>query len=296
MGNFVALQFSVALFVGMAAAMIVPTVRRSVPHWIEAAIWLGLIVTCWLAITNIQQASTRHLTEAAAWGADQIVNTSIGLMLASLVAWMADHRFVIANVVVTLVGADILALVLLRSYRKASGWRLRIKLGEWVELPLYRAPAPTPVPVPYAMDVWNRRAERAAAVLGTAILAWFVQMLIWTPNVVIPHARARQAQAVASGRIHAAARLESLRERAIRLQASARAWHTEHGPAIAALVARSGQALDRAVVGGADQVVNIRALLSAQSIGWYGPIVPAPAHIGPAREEEDELESDRLAS
>jgi hypothetical protein len=44
-----------------------------------------------------------------------------------------------------------------------------------------------------------------------------------------------------------------------------------------------------------EQVINIRALLSAQSIGWYGPIVPVPADISLVQERQ-EVESDRLAS
>lgn len=187
------LQFSVALFASMALAMIVPPIRRSVPRWTEAFIWLGLIVTCWLAITHLQHTSTRLLTESVAWGANQIVNTSIGLMIGGVLGWISDHRFVIANAVVTLVGADILLLALLRSHRRGVGWQPRILLGEWIEVPLYRAPVPAPVPVPYALDEWNRRAERATAMLGAAILAGLVQLMIWTRDVVIPRARVRPA-------------------------------------------------------------------------------------------------------
>ncbi len=194
MGEWLTLQFSVALFAGMALAMIVPPVRRSVPRWMEVLIWLGLIVTCWLAITNLQHTSTRFLTESVAWGANQIVNTSIGLMIGSVFGSISDHRFVIANAVVTLVGADILLLALLRSHRKGVGWQPRILLGEWIEVPLLRAPAPAPAAVPYALDDWNRRAERATATLGAAILGGLVQVMIWTRDVVIPQARARQAR------------------------------------------------------------------------------------------------------
>ena len=309
MGNATALQFSLAVFAGMAAAMVVPSVRRSVPRWMEAAIWLGLIVTCWLAITSIQPVNTRNLTESAAWGADQIFNTSMGLVFASMLVWAGDHRFAIANAVVVIAGADILALVLLRSYRKGAGWQPRVRLGEWVELPLHRVPAPFPAPVPYVIDDWNRRAERATAILAAAFLTWFVQLLIWTRDVVIPRALVRQEEAVEAGRVHAAAGLEALRERAFRLQASARSWHAEHAPALNGIAAKAGHVLDRAVVGGAglgelpgdrtlsaDNVINVRALLSAQSIGWYGPIVPAPPGLGADREEGREHESDRLAS
>lgn len=309
MGTLIPLQFSVALFAGMAAAMIVPPVRRSVPRVIEAIIWLGLIVACWLAVTNISEANTRYLTESAAWGVNQIVGTAFGLLIAGVIAWLAEHRFVIANVMVTLAGADLLLLALFRSHRKAVESQPRILLGEWIEVPLYRVPAPAAVPVQSAMDILNRRAEHAAAMFGAAFLTWLVQLLIWTRDVVIPQARARQAEAVAAGRVQALAGLESLRERAIQLQVRARALRTAYSPAITSLAVRAGQVLDRAAVGDAhvaefggsrvvtdDQVINIRALLSAQSIGWYGPIVPAPVGMGSLREEGQEDESDRLAS
>jgi hypothetical protein len=280
------MQFSVALFAGLAAAMVVPRVRRSVPRLVEGIIWLGLIVACWMAITNIQQANVRYLTESAAWGADQIINTTIGLMFAGLFAWIGEHRFVIANVVVLVLGADILALALLRGHRQAQSSLPQIKLGEWIEVPLHRAPALKATAVPYAMDEWNRRAERAAAMLGAAFLMWFVQMLIWTRDVVVPQARARQAQAVAAGRVQASAGFESLRERAVRLQAAAQTAIGQAGLA--------GLGADQNLTD--DQVINIRALMSAQSIGWYGPVVPAPYGRASVREEGREDESDRLAS
>jgi hypothetical protein len=289
MGEWLTLQFSVALFAGMALAMIVPPVRRSVPRWMEAFIWLGLIVTCWLAITNVQHTTTRFLTESLAWGTNQIVSTSVGLMLGGVLGWISDHRLAIANTVVTLVGADILLLALLRSHRKGVGWQPRILLGEWIEVPLHRAPAAAPAPVPYALDEWNRRAERATAMLGTAILAGLLQMMIWTRDVVIPLARARQAQAVAAGRVRAGAGLESLRERAIRLQAGDVLDRAARGDANLATVGPDGVVTD-------DQVINIRALLSAQSIGWYGPIVPAPPSLRLVEREGKGSGSDRLAS
>lgn len=194
------LQFSVAAFAGMALAMMVPAVRRSVPRWMEAFIWLGLIVTCWLAITSLQHTNTRFLTESMAWGANQIVNSSVGLVIGGVRSWISDHRFVIANGLVTLVGADILLLALLQSHRKGVGWQPRILLGEWIEVPLMRAPAPAHVPVPYALDEWNRRAERATAMLGTAILAGLIHMLVWTRDVLYRGARG-DANLAMNGRI-----------------------------------------------------------------------------------------------
>lgn len=259
MGISVSAELSVALFTGMAAAMVVPAVRRSVPRWIEALIWFGLIVACWLALTNVKGANIRDLTESAAWGADQIVNTMLGLLMAGALGWIVDHRFAIANLVVLLVGADILLLLLLRAHREGERRQPRIMLGEWVEVPLDREPV-TP-PVPSAIDEWNRRAERAAAVFATAFLIWLGQLLIWTRDVVVPQARARQARALAAGRKTALALVPD---------GGTRALTDEHA-------------------------INIRALLSAQSIGWYGPIVPAPADISLVNERQRD-ESDRLAS
>jgi hypothetical protein len=279
MGSWTALQFSVALFAGLAAAMVVPRVRRSVPRVVEGIIWLGLIVACWMAITNVEQANMRYLTESAVWGADQIINTTIGLMFAGMFAWIGEHRFVIANVVVLVLGADILALALVRGHRQVQSSLPRIKLGEWIEVPLHRAPALEPPEVPYAMDEWNRRAEHAAAMLAAAFLVWFVQMLIWTRDVVVPQARARQAQARA-----------------------------RQAQAVAGLAVRAGKALDKVAIGQTgqaglgdenltdDQVIDIHTLMSAQSTGWYGPVVPAPNARASQREEGRESESDRLAS
>lgn len=261
MGISVSAELSVALFTGMAAAMVVPAVRRSVPRWIEALIWLGLIAACWLALTNVKGANIRDLTESAAWGAGQIVNTVLGLLMAGALGWIVDHRFAIANLVVLLVGADILALLLLRAHREGERWQPRIMLGEWVEVPLHREPVLTLAPVPSAIDEWNRRAERAAAVFAAAFRMWLVQQLIWTRDVVVPKARARQARALATGRKTALALVA---------HGATRAFKDE-------------------------QVINIRALLSAQSIGWYGPIVPAPADTNMVEERQGD-ESDRLAS
>jgi hypothetical protein len=274
------LQLSVALLVGTAAAMIASPVRRSVPRWVEALVWIGLIVACWLAVTNLKEANVRFLTESLAWGVGQIVQTSFGLMLAGVLAWISEHRFPIAYAVAIALGADSLLLALTRTHRQAEESLPRIMLGDWIEIPLERAPAR--VEVPYAVDELNRRVEHAAAMLGAAVLTWLVNLMIWTRDVVIPGARARQAQVLASG-------LESLRERAMQLEAGARAG-------------RAGQVLRRAAFGDTDhaltdeQVINITALLRAQSIGWYGPILPVRAGVISNIEEGQEDESDRLAS
>jgi hypothetical protein len=249
------MPLSVAFCAGTAAAMLVSPVRRSVPRWIEALIWIALLVACWLAITNEKEAPVRYLTESVAWGLDQIIKTSFGLILSGLLAWMSDHRYGIADAVVMLLGSDILLLALLRTRRQADALQPRILLGEWIEYPKRGAPAP--LEVPYAMDEWNRRAERAAATLGVAFLTWLVNLMVWSRDLVIPRARAFQAQVVAAGRV------------------------AFGGP---------GHAMTD------DDVINIQALLAAQSIGWYGPIVPAAPGVDSNDEEGREDESDRLAS
>jgi hypothetical protein len=247
------MQLSVALLAGAAASMIVSPVRRSVPRWVEALVWVGLIVACWLAVTNLREANVRFLTESLAWGADQIVKTSVGLLLAGLLAWMSDHRYPIAYGVVIALGADVMLLALARTHRQAEEALPRIMLGDWIEVPLVRTPAR--VEVPYAMDELNRRAEHAAAMLAAAFLTWLVNLMIWTRDVVIPGARARQV------------------------------W-----------------VLRRAAFGGADhaltdeKLINITALLRAQSIGWYGPILPVRPGVMSRSEEGQEDESDSLAS
>jgi hypothetical protein len=244
-----------------------------------------------MALTSVKGANVRYVTESAAWGADQIVNTIFGLLLAGAFGWIVDHRFVIANLVVLLFGADLLLLLLLRAHREGQRWQPRIMLGEWVEVPLHREPVLIPAPVPSAIDEWNRRAERAAAVLAAAFLMWLVQLLIWTRDVVVPQARARQARALAAGRVQAVAGLEAMR-------IGIRDWRQAHEPAIAEAGRKAGLALVAHSGASAftdEQVINIRALLSAQSIGWYGPIVPAPADMNLVKERQED-ESDRLAS
>lgn len=240
------LQLSVALLVGTAAAMMVSPVRRSVPRWMEALIWLGLIVTCWLAVTNVKEAYVRQLTESLAWGVDQIVKTSVGLMLAAVLAWMSDHRYPIAYAVVILVGADMLLAALIRTHRQAEESLPRILLGEWIEIPLQGAPAR--VEVPYAMGELNRRAERGLERLGAASLAWLVNLMFW--------ARTRLAERVL-GRLAFGDTDQDLTD---------------------------------------EQVLNITALLRAQSIGWYGPVLSVRPGIKSIPDEGQEDESDQLAS
>jgi hypothetical protein len=122
---------SLVLFIGMAAAMPFPPVRRSVPPWIEALIWLGLIASGWLTVTNVQGASARFLTESVTWGVGQIVNVSVEILIANFKGWLTEHRYGIANTVVLLALLDFFLLAALESRRQAKKALPRVRLGEW---------------------------------------------------------------------------------------------------------------------------------------------------------------------
>jgi len=298
------LQFSIALFTGMVAATLLPPVRKSIPRPIEILAWTALVVACVIGIISITSPNARELTTSAVWGIDQVISTLIGLLGAGLVGWLADNRFTVATVVTFVLGADILALALVRSYRKSRGWRPQVRLMEWMELPRLAPAAPQPVAVPNGLDELNRKWGAAAAIAGATLLTWSANFAIWSRDVLLPSQAARLARAAAAGRVGSRAGLESLRDTAAQLQFAARAWYTAAGaPAVNDLTTKATTAV-RSVrtARGAEapglapsRAVDIRVLLSAQSIGWYGPVRPAPA----VREEEDEdasQQTDRLAS
>jgi hypothetical protein len=101
------------------------------------------------------------------------------------------------------------------------------------------------------------------------------------------------------------ARLDSLRDTASQLRYAARSWYTAAGaPAVNGLAAkatdavrgaRSSQAQPAALE--VSRTADIHVLLSAQSIGWYGPLRPAAGVTDQGEEEGDATgQSDRLAS
>lgn len=298
------LQFSIALFTGMVAATLVPPVRKSIPRPAEIVAWIALVVACVIGVISIASPNARELTTSAAWGIDQVISTLVGLLGAGFVGWLAVNRFTVATVVVFLLGADILALAMVHSYRKARGWQPQVRLAEWMELPRLTTPTPRPVVVPYALDELNRKWAAATAVAGAALLTWLLNFAIWSRDVLLPRQAERLAHAAAVGRVGSRAGLESLRDTVSQLQFAARAWYTAAGaPAVNDLATKATSAVRTVRSGrGAEapglapsRAVDIRALLSAQSIGWYGPMRPAPL----VREEEDEDASgqaDRLAS
>ena len=270
----VVLEFTIAVLAGLILATLITPIKKALPYWFETALWLGLIVACWIAITGIAAGSPRDIMESAVWGAQQVVSTSIGLLLSGLVGWIAEQRSVIANAVLLIVGADILILALLFSRRNSTGWKPRVRLYDWFEFPVDLKPArATVVANESPFEGINRSGAAAAGALGAASATWFTHFLIWTRDVFMPKVAERQAEALAAGRAQAA-----------QLESKAREWSAAHSPAISGLASKAGE------------VVNIRARLDPQSIGWLSanPLPPT----GPRHREEEEhaSDSDRLAS
>lgn len=299
------LQFSIALFTGMVAATFVPPVRRSIPRPVEVILWIALVTVCLIGVTSITDPNARELSASAAWGADQILNTTMGLLLGGVGGWFVDHRFAIASWLIIVAGADIFALIFLGSWRSARAWQPRVRLREWMELPVpaRAAPARTPVVATDPLAAFNRRVAAATALAAATVLTRLLDASIWTRDVMLPREARRLAHAALVGRVESRARLEGMREATAHLQYAARAWYAAAGqPAINGLAGKATGAVRtaRAAQRGlrpAGQVVDIQAILSAQSIGWYGPFstVPVPPLEGDHDVAESE-QSDRLAS
>jgi hypothetical protein len=277
------LQFSIALFTGMVAATLVPTVRKSIPRPIEIVLWAALVMTCVIGLINITNPHARELTSSAFWGVDQVINTLAALLGAGALSWIADHRFTIATDLALVFAIDILALVMVRSHRQARAMQPQVRLGEWMVLPRLSATTLQPVAAPSAIDELNRKWGAAFAVAGASLFAGLVNFSLWARDVLLPRQAERLAHAASAGRVGSRARLESLRDTASQLQFAARSWYTAAGvPAVNALAAN-------AAVLDASRVADIRVLLSARSLGS----VPAEAE----EEEEDAAgQTDRLAS
>ncbi|MHB8610994.1 MAG: hypothetical protein ACYDAL_01010 [Candidatus Dormibacteraceae bacterium] len=293
------LQFSIALFTGMVAATLVPPVRRVVPRPIEIALWAVLVVVCVIGVVSITNPRARELTASAFWGVDQVLGTLVGLLGAGLVGWLIDNRLAIATCAVFTFGIDLMALALLTSYRRGRGWQPRVRLDEWMELPRVAAQQ---AEVPYAVDELSRKWAAAMAVAGAALLTWLVNFSIWARDVLLPRQAEQLARLAASGRVESRARLETLRDTAAQLQFAARGWYAAAAaPAVNGFATKATEAA-RTIGRRADEaelrpgrMVDIRVLLSAQSLGWYGPMRPAPTVH--AEEDEDESEqTSRLAS
>lgn len=299
------LQFWIALCTGLVAATLVPSIRRSIPRPVEFAMWMALLAACVVGVVNISNPHARELTTSTLWAVNQVLSTLVGLMRVALLGGLAANRFTIATCLVFVVGADLLCLAMAYSYRKSLGWQPRVRLGEWMEMPRRSAPAAEPVMAPNALDGLNRREVAASGVARAAILTWLTNHSISAKGVLVSRQAKRVAQTAAFGRVESRARLASIRDTALQLQFSARAWYVAAGvPAVSDLATRATKARRAARSGqgveGAERtpgvMVDTGVLLSMQSIGSHGPVQPAPA----VRAEKEGVDAsgrpDRLAS
>lgn len=296
------LQFSIALFTGMVAATFVPPVRRAIPKPVEILLWVALVTVCVLGVASITDRNARELSTAALWGADQLFNTTVGLTLGGVGGWIYDHRFPIASWLVIIAGADILGLMFIRSARSAREWQPRVRLREWMEIPVAAQPASGARSAAGAdplADV-NRRIAAFAAIAATTALATLVEMSIWVRDVIVPRQAGRLARAAVAGQVESRARLESLRDATAHLQYAARSWYSAAGePVITDLAARTARAAKRSLKPVAlrpGEIIDIQALLGAQSIGWYGPLTTGPMPPPGGNDAAEPPRSDRLAS
>lgn len=299
MGAPLLLQFSIALFTGMVAATLVPPVRRAIPIQLEVALWMGLLLVCALGIVSVSNPSARELTSSVLWGVDQIINTAVGLAVGGIIGLISDNRFTIATWMAVLAGVDLMALALVRSRRLAQGWQPRVWLGEWMEMPPHAIPAVRPAVAADGVKELNRRLAASTALAGAQALGLLVEFAIWMRDVVLPRGAQRLAHATEVGRVESRARLESVRDATLHVQFAARSWYYAAGvPVVSDLGMRATEALRLAAARPTPgQMIDIQALMSAQSIGWYGPL-SAGASIPPGGEQDgtEPEQSDRLAS
>jgi hypothetical protein len=146
----------------------------------------------------------------------------------------------------------------------------------------------------------NRRIAAFAAIAATTALATLVEMSIWVRDVVVPHQAGRLARVAVAGQVESRARLESLRDATAHLQYAARSWYSAAGePVITDLAARTARAAKRSLKPVAlrpGEIIDIQALLGAQSIGWYGPLTTGPMPPPGEIDAAEPPRSDRLAS
>ena len=254
--------------------------------------WIGLVTVCFLAVMSVTDPDARDLSVSVLWAAERVVNTVLALLVGGVASWVAENRFAIASWLVIFAGADVLALMLIRSLRSAAPWQPRVRLREWMELPVARPAvvAAQPMPVDHLAEV-NRKLAGASALLGAAALTRTLGLSTWLLRL----SPSRDLRRIASaGRVGTHARLQLLRDASAHLSFAARAWYAGAGePAIDGLAAKAREAQrglrPQALRRG--EVIDIQALLSAQSIGWYGPLSAGP--LAPSREENDAVGSQR---
>lgn len=298
------LQFSIALLTGLVAATFVPPVRRAIPRPVEVILWVLFITVCVIGVTSMTDPNARELTTSAAWGIDQLITTFVGLTIGGIASWLVDNRFAIDRWLLIAAGCDLIALTVLRSMHTRQGWQPRVRLRDWMELPTATPAFARPARTASPATVLGRRLTAMTAIAGAALVAELAEIAIWVRDVFMPVQKRRLAQAAVAGHAGSRARLESVRDAAAHFAFAARAWYAAAGvPAVNNLAVKAGAAV-RTVRQSqpalkAGQVIDIRALLSAESIGWYGPLAPLPPANFADDGEEDAAEpqrSDRLAS
>ena len=296
------LQFSIALCAALVASTLVPNLRRSMPRWFEIALWVALILVCWLGVASIKDPHARELTSSINWAVGRIVNTLLGLAGLSLLDSMRANRFAIANAVVTFLSADLLTLALLSSYRQGRGWQPKVRLRDWMEVPMAPAPVLVTASEPYAVEELNEKLAAATITAGAAAATWSVQFLIWARDIGLPRAEERLALAVAVGRVETKVLLDAVRETAREVESGARDLVAASSPEVNKLALRVAAILNGVAVaekGGSPsaanlaQVVDIQALRIAQTLGRIGR--------AQSPEKRDEIDNDpehpnRLAS
>ena len=296
------MQFTIALCAGLVAATLAPAVRRSIPRWFEMTMWAALIFVCWIGIASIKEPHVRELTDSVNWAVGQIAATLLGLAGANARDVLLANRFTIADWVVTVFGADLLALALISSYKEGRAWQPQIRLVDWMEFPAAATSQMAAVQLaPSAIDDLNEKLAVATASAGAAAATWSTQFVIWARDVGLPRAEKRLALAAAVGRVETKVWLESVRESARELEWSARATYAGTAPEVNKLAVRVAALLngvweaEQSIVSGKQslaQVVDIQALRIAQSLGRLGPETSTDE-----KEEKNGPEhTDRLAS
>src|SRR3989442_10014917 len=110
----------------MVAATFVPPVRRSIPRSVEVFLWIAFVTSCVLGVMSITDPNARELSASAAWAADQIVGTLIGLMFGGVGAWVSEHRFSIASWLIMIASAHIFTPIITTSRLPSSAWQTTI--------------------------------------------------------------------------------------------------------------------------------------------------------------------------
>lgn len=268
--------------------------------------WIGLVTVCLMGVASVTDKHARDLTASTAWAADQLINTVAGMLGAGIASWISDHRFAIATAVLLLAVVDLLGLAMIRAMHEAARHQPRVRLGDWMEMPLPVAP-PVSAPTRSGVEILNRKVAAATTVAAASLLTATLTSLIWARSVLVPRGASRLAHAAVVGGVQSRAGLDSLRDAAAHIQFAARAWYTAAGaPAVSGLAGKAAGAVRGAraeaqtttepTSSASGQLVDIQAVLGLQSLGWYGPLSPVPDMNAQGEEDGAEQRPDRLAS